>query len=255
MIIVLISNCNREAVTWTATGYVPHRTDNKSSGAQTGVAMGSLYYIPRKSTLLSLFKAARVRLAANGEQARRLSGTRIASATKEINQISDDIRDAKGSGSSRDHLDAATPLRKPADPEVALPITVNVGAAPRAANSKALDPPLQVDKGTPVNLSATAGEGVQWRGEYNALASREIVAFVSQLAALGYSPREFRATVRSVPEGLEGTRRCTVLVAQLRNGVPFRGQRYIGGRGADWIDEFSHDAATTFPRNMSPVPA
>ena len=111
------------------------------------------------------------------------------------------------------------------------------------------------DKRMPVNLSATAGEGVQWRGEYNALAFREIVAFVSQLAALGYSPREFRVTVRSVPEGLEGTRRCTVLVAQLRNGVPFRGQRYIGGRGADWIDEFSRDAATAFPRNMNPIPA
>ena len=214
--------------------------------------MGSLYYIPRKSALLSLFKAARVRLAANGEQARRLSDTRIASATKEINQISDDIRDAKVSGSSRDHLDAATPVRKPADPEVALPITVTVGAALRAANSKALDPPLQVDKGTPVNLSATAGEGVQWRGEYNALASREIVAFVSQLAALGYSPREFRVTVRSVPEGLEGTRRCTVLVAQLRNGVPFRGKRYIGGRGGDWVDEFSRGAATDFPHNPNP---
>ena len=216
--------------------------------------MGSLYYIPRKSALLSLFKAARLRLAANGEQARRLSDTRIASATKEINQISDDIREAKDSGSSRDHV-AATPLRKPADPEVALPITVTVSAALSAANAKALDTPLQVDKRTPVNLSATAGEGVQWRGEYNALASREIVAFVSQLAALGYSPREFRVTVRSVPEGLEGTRRCTVLVAQLRNGVPFRGQRYIGGRGADWIDEFSRDAATAFPRNMNPIPA
>ena len=191
--------------------------------------MGSLFYIPRKSALLSLFKAARVRLAANGEQARRLSDTRIASATKEINQISDDIRDAKDSGSSRDHIDAATSLGKPADPDVALPITVAVGTTLRAA-PKALDTPMQVDKGTPVNLSATAGEGVQWRGEYNALASREIVAFVSQLAALGYSPREFRVTVRSVPEGLEGTRRCTVLVAQLRNGVPFRGQRYIAAR-------------------------
>jgi len=217
--------------------------------------MGSLYHIPRKSALLSLFKAARVRLAANGEQARRLSDTRIASATKEINQISDDIRDAKDSGSSRDHIDAATSLGKPADPDVAQPITVTVGTALRAA-PKALDTPMQVGKGTPVNLSAKAGEGVQWRGEYNALApQREIVAFVSQLAALGYSPREFRVTVRSVPEGLEGTRRCTVLIAQLRNGVPFRGKRYIGGRGADWIDEFSRDAATTFPRPIDPIPA
>jgi hypothetical protein len=217
--------------------------------------MGSLYYIPRTSALLSLSKAARMRLAANGAQARRLSDTRIASATKEINQISDDIRDAKDSGSSREHVDAATALGKPAEPEVALPITIAVGAAVRAANAKALDMPVQVDQGTPANLSAATGEGVQWRGEYNALApQREIVAFVAQLVALGYSPREFRVTVRSVPEGLEDTRRCTVLVAQLRNGVPFRGKRYIGGRGADWIDEFSRDAATTFPRRIDPIP-
>jgi hypothetical protein len=217
--------------------------------------MGSLYYIPRTSALLSLFKAARMRLAANGAQARRLSDTRIASATKEINQISDDIRDAKDSGAPPDHVDAATALGKPAEPEVALPITIAVGAI-RAANSKALDMPVQVDQGTPANLSVATGEGVQWRGEYNALApQREIVAFVAQLVALGYSPREFRVTVRSVPEGLEDTRRCTVLVAQLHNGVPFRGKRYIGGRGADWIDEFSRDAATTFPRHIDPIPA
>ena len=160
--------------------------------------MGFIYYIPRKSALLSLLKAARVRLAANSEQARRLSDTRIASATKEMNQISDDIRDAKDRSSSHDHVDAATTLSKPADPEVALPITVTAGADLRAANSKAPDTPIQVDKGTLVNLSAEAGEGVQWRGDYNALApQREIAAFVSQLAALGYSPREFRVTVRT----------------------------------------------------------
>jgi len=178
---------------------------------------------------------------------------RIASATQEINQISDDIRDAKDSSSSHDHVDAATTLGKPADPEVALPIMVTAGADLRAANSKAPDTPIQVDKGTLVNLSAEAGEGVQWRGDYNALApQREIAAFVSQLAALGYSPREFRVTVRSVPEGLEGTRRCTVLVAQLWDGVPFRGKRYIGGRGGDWVDEFSRGAATDFPHNSNP---
>jgi hypothetical protein len=215
--------------------------------------MGSIYYIPRKSALLSLFKAARVRLAANSEQARRLSDTRIASATQEINQISDDIRDAKDSSSSHDHVDAATTLGKPADAEVALPTTVTAGADLRAANSKAPDTPIQVDKGTLVNLSAEAGEGVQWRGDYNALApQREIAAFVSQLAALGYSPGEFRVTVRSVPEGLEGTRRCTVLVAQLWDGVPFRGKRYIGGRGGDWVDEFARGAATDFPHKSNP---
>src|ERR1700687_2880631 len=142
--------------------------------------MGSLYHIPRKSALLSLFKAARVRLAANSEQARRLSDTRIASATQEINQISDDIRDAKDGSSSHDHVDAATTLGKPADPEVALP-TVNASADLRAANSKAPDTPIQVDKGTLMNLSAEAGEGVQWRGDYKALApQREIAGVVSR---------------------------------------------------------------------------
>jgi hypothetical protein len=214
--------------------------------------MGSIYYIPRKSALLSLFKAARVRLAANSEQARRLSDTRIASATQEINQISDDIRDAKDRGSSHDHVDAATTLSKPADPAVSQP-TATAGADLRAANSKAPDTPIKVDKGTAVNLSAEAGEGVHWRGDYNALEpQREIDAFVSQLAALGYNPREFRVTVRSVPEGLEDTRRCTVLVAQLWGGVPFRGKRYIGGRGGDWVDEFSRGAATDFPHNSNP---
>jgi hypothetical protein len=122
--------------------------------------MGSIYYMPRKSALLLLFKAARVRLAANSEQAGRLSDTRIASATQEIKQISDVIRDAKDSSSSHDHVDEATTLGKSADPEVALPITVTAGADLRAANSNAPDTPIQVDKGTLVNLSAEAGEGV-----------------------------------------------------------------------------------------------
>ncbi len=133
---------------------------------------------PRKSALLSLFKAARVRLAAK----------RIAPATQEINQISDDLRDAKDSSSSHDRVDAATTLGKPANPEAALPIAVTAGADLRAANSKAPDTPIQIDKGTLVNLPTEVGEDVQWRGDYNALApQREIAAFVSQLAALGYS--------------------------------------------------------------------
>jgi hypothetical protein len=53
--------------------------------------MGSLYYIPQKSRLLLLFKAARMRLIATSENVSLLSEARITSATEEINQISDDI--------------------------------------------------------------------------------------------------------------------------------------------------------------------
>ena len=108
-----------------------HRTDDKSSGVQTGVAMGSLYYIPQKSRLLLLFKAARMRLIATSENVSLLSEARITSATEEINQISDDIRDAKGATSY-----AATPASKPADslPGRPLPTTVAVSPALEGAN-------------------------------------------------------------------------------------------------------------------------
>ena len=103
---------------------------------------------------------------------------------------------------------------------------------------------------------AEAGDGVQWAGEYDALAGRrEKGAFVSQLAALGYVPNEFRVTVRRVSSDGPGDsrQRYTVLVAQLRNGAPYRGKRYDGGHGADWIDQFAREAATDFPRNASPI--
>jgi hypothetical protein len=58
--------------------------------------MGSLSYISQKSMMLLRFKAARTRLMATSGS---LSDTRIASATEEINQLSDDIR-AKGATSS-----------------------------------------------------------------------------------------------------------------------------------------------------------
>ena len=57
--------------------------------------MRVLSYIPGKSTLVLLFKAARVRLMSNGARVDSLSDARIESATEEMNQISDDIRDAK----------------------------------------------------------------------------------------------------------------------------------------------------------------
>src|SRR6266446_82259 len=39
-------------------------------------------------------------------------------------------------------------------------------------------------------MSAKAAAGVRWRGEYNLLARGEMAAFVLQLTALGYNPKE-----------------------------------------------------------------
>jgi tRNA U34 5-carboxymethylaminomethyl modifying enzyme MnmG/GidA len=79
--------------------------------------MGSLSYIPQKSRLVLLFNAARMRLMATSEKIGSLSDTRIASATEEINQISDDIRDANGATSSN-RANAATRRSKRADSQV-----------------------------------------------------------------------------------------------------------------------------------------
>jgi hypothetical protein len=138
---------------------------------------------------------------------------------------------------------------KPADSEVALPMTVAVGAALMSWNPKAPDRRLHIVKVPAAALSADAGGGVHWAG-HGALADRrEKTAFASQLATLGYSPHEFRVTVCRVPsEGPERAwLRYTVLVAQFRDGVPFRDKRYVGGHGAEWVNEFSRDAATAFP--------
>jgi hypothetical protein len=234
------------------TNWVRYRTDNKSTGAQPD-EMGSLSYIAQKSRLLRLFKAARIRLMETGENVSLLP--RITSATEEIEQISDNIRDAKGATSSN-RADAATPASKPADSQVVpLPTIVAVSAAPRTAKPKAPHKPLQVAKVTAVDLSVQNGDGVQWAGEYDALAGgREKAAFVSQLVTLGYIPNEFRVTVRRVPsEGPADPRaRYTVLVIQLRDGALYRERRYFGGQGADWVNDFSRDAATDFPRNVDP---
>jgi hypothetical protein len=44
--------------------------------------------------------------------------------------------------------------------------------------------------------------------------------------------------------------RYTVLVAQLWKRVPYRGKRYIGGHGANWVNEFSRSALINFPRKV-----
>lgn len=51
---------------------------------------------PRKAALVLLFEAARQRLARQRGDVAELPNTRIATATKELNQITDDIREAHG---------------------------------------------------------------------------------------------------------------------------------------------------------------
>jgi hypothetical protein len=237
------------------TNYVRYRTDNRSTGAYPDTAMGSLSYISQKSRLLRLFKAAKMRLMATSENVSSLSDARVTSAFEEIDQISDDIRDAKGATSSN-RADAATPASKPTDSQVdPLPTIVAVSAGPRTAKPKAPHKPPPVAKVIAVDLSVQNGDGVQWAGEYDALAGGgEKAAFVSQLVTLGYIPNEFRVIVRRVPsEGCADPRaRYTVLVIQLRDGALYRERRYFGGQGADWVNDFSRDAATDFPRNVDP---
>jgi hypothetical protein len=133
-------------------------------------------------------------------------------------------------------------------------MTVGVSAALMSLNPKAPERQLHIVKVTAAS-SADASGGVHWAG-HGALAGRqEKTAFASQLATLGYSPHEFRVTVRRVPaEAPQGAwQRYTLLVAQLRDGVPYRDKRYVGGHGAEWVNEFSRDAAIDFPRNVDPI--
>jgi hypothetical protein len=141
---------------------------------------------------------------------------------------------------------ALFPPSKPADYEVALPMTVGVSAALTAWNPKAPDRRLHIAEVMAAALSADAGGGVHWAGHDALAGRREKTAFASQLATLGYSPHDFRVTVRRLPsEAPQGAwQRYTLLVAQLRDGVFYRDKRYVGGHGAEWVDEFSRDAAT-----------
>ena len=79
----------------------------------------SFSYIPEKSTLLVLFKAARVRLMAASRNIAALSDSRLVSITEEINRISDDISDA--TTGTVVHDDAAPRANKLANREAVLP--------------------------------------------------------------------------------------------------------------------------------------
>jgi hypothetical protein len=146
-------------------------------------------------------------------------------------------------------MSLASPASKPANAEVALPMTVGVGAALMSWNPKAPDRRLHIVKVPAAPLSSDAGGGVHWAGHGALAGRREKTVFASQLAALGYSPHEFRVTVCRVPSERpeRAWQRYTVLVAQFRDGMPFGDKRYVGGHGAEWVNEFSRDAATVFP--------
>jgi hypothetical protein len=81
--------------------------------------MSSLPYVPRKSTLLVLFKAARVRLMTACESIGLLTESRLASITEEMNRLSDDIREATAGTSVHD--DAAPRANKLDDREAMRP--------------------------------------------------------------------------------------------------------------------------------------
>ena len=208
--------------------------------------MNWISYIPRKSTLLLLFETAQTRLLAISENADSLSHARLASAIAEINQISDDI----GRGNARG---ASARASKSAALESALPILA-ASTAMRSVNPDSPDKPLPVDKITCLNVSVEA-DGVQWADACAVLAEGEKAAFALQLVMLGYSPHEFRVTVRRVPpEGRDDPREnYTVLVIQLRHGGLYRERRYNSGHGAEWINEFSRVALSNFPRNADPI--
>ncbi len=76
-----------------------------------------LPYVPRKGTLLMLFAAARQRVALQTAEAGNLSDARIDSATEELNQIADDVRDAEPVPAPSLSADALTRTGAPSPPE------------------------------------------------------------------------------------------------------------------------------------------
>jgi hypothetical protein len=60
-----------------------------------------LSFVPGKSTLLVLFGAAKRRVATQTDGADQLSDERLGSATEELNQIADDVRDAQADPDTR----------------------------------------------------------------------------------------------------------------------------------------------------------
>ena len=194
--------------------------------------------------LLLLFDAAKWRLMAASGKIALLSDESIAAATEAMARISDDIRDATIRLSAQD--DAAL---HPSKPTKDLEVQPAASAIPKRAAANAPDRP-QRPKEIASSRSTVLADGVQLDEEYGPLAVK--AAFISQLVTLGYSPHEFRVTVRCfTSEGPGGRRkRYTVMVAQLLNDVPIREKQYVGGQDADWINKSSRDAVVDFPRKL-----
>jgi hypothetical protein len=184
--------------------------------------------LPGRSLLLMLYNSARVRLTTTSGKVASLSDARLASATKEINQISADIVDAN---SSDPVGTASVPSAAPVDGTAAGSPTAGV-------------------------LLADAVARVDWSGEFNVFAGgSEKPAFAAQLLAFGHRPSDFRVFVRRLPPQVPGDTRLSyaVQVTQLDNGVSLRDAHYVGGNGADWVDQFAHCAAADFPSALKPV--
>ena len=89
--------------------------------------------------------------------------------------------------------------------------------------------------------------GIRWAGEFYLLrALGENDEFAALLKRLGHIPGNFRVTVRRITGDGRKEIRYNVYVDQLRDGQPFRGQVYLGGHGAKWIDQFALRASTDF---------
>lgn len=75
--------------------YARYRTDCNSAMPQPNRVMHWRPSIPRKATLSLLFRGAKRRLTEQTDDVAKLPNARIIAATKELNQITDDIRGAQ----------------------------------------------------------------------------------------------------------------------------------------------------------------
>ncbi len=93
-------------------------------------------YVPSGSTLVILFKIARARLMASSHNVALLTDARLISVTEEMNQISDDLRDAADQV-ARWHTEGAQPgrVRWSRDAELPIPDLTILAKSPRGRTS------------------------------------------------------------------------------------------------------------------------
>jgi regulatory LuxR family protein len=191
-------------------------------------AMRWLSNLPGRSLRLMLYNSARIRLTTTSGKVASLSDAWLASATKEINQISADIVDANSSDA--------------------------IGAASVPSAAAAIDGAAAASSTAGVFL-ADAVARVDWSGDFSVFAGgSEKPAFAAQLLAFGHCPSDFRVFVRRLLPQVSGDTRLSyaVQVTQLENGVSLREAHYVGGDGADWVGQFTRCAAADFPSALKP---